>query len=384
MRSTDRPERKLRQRSSTSDRRARCDEAGAEPNSRSSSAPNVSRSQPRAAMSPSAFSHRTAVRKASSVSATSRGPCVAETRPPGPPMMSTPFASMARRRRLMRLGSRAPLMPLKPSRSGSKVAGSIAMRPRVREDHEGGRLAVDAPGHLLLDEDLAHPLADRLGRRLGLGADVARARRAASVATAAAAHSGLALKVPWWPIFSRPAAFAAAGSSWSMSPALPATAPPGSPPATILASTQRSGVTPKRACAPPRDQRKPVITSSMISTTPRALRHFAQAGEEARRAAAPCPTTRPTLEDHRRDVVARSRASRRPARRRRPAAGSVCSTSAGGMPGRHRAVEVRHRAGARPDRASRGSVRRSARPSACRCRRARAAARDARPRFPTR
>ena len=51
----------------------------------------------------------------------------------------------------------------------------------------------------------------------------------------------------------------------------PATAPPGSPPATIFASTHMSGVTPKRACAPPRDQRKPVITSSRISTTPRAL-----------------------------------------------------------------------------------------------------------------
>ena len=34
-----------------------------------------------------------------------------------------------------------------------------------------------------------------------------------SVATAAAAHSGLELNVPWWPIFSRPAALAAAGSS---------------------------------------------------------------------------------------------------------------------------------------------------------------------------
>jgi hypothetical protein len=51
------------------------------------------------AMSPSALSQRTAVRKASSVCATSRAPCVADTRPPGAPMMSTPLASMAMRRR---------------------------------------------------------------------------------------------------------------------------------------------------------------------------------------------------------------------------------------------------------------------------------------------
>jgi uncharacterized protein (TIGR02118 family) len=50
-------------------------------------------------MSPSALSQRTAVRKASTVCATSRGPCMAETRPPGAPMMSTPLASRAMRRR---------------------------------------------------------------------------------------------------------------------------------------------------------------------------------------------------------------------------------------------------------------------------------------------
>jgi hypothetical protein len=49
---------------------------------------------------------------------------------------------------------------------------------------------------------------------------------------------------------------------------LPATAPPGRPPARIFAIVVRSGVTPSFACTPPGDQRKPVITSSKIRTTP--------------------------------------------------------------------------------------------------------------------
>ena len=52
----------------------------------------------------------------------------------------------------------------------------------------------------------------------------------------------------------------------------PRRAPPkaasGSPPPTILPRIVRSGRTPKRACAPPRATRKPVITSSKTSSAP--------------------------------------------------------------------------------------------------------------------
>jgi hypothetical protein len=86
---------------------------------------------------------------------------------------------------------------------------------------------------------------------------------------AAAADSGLALKVP--------ACATRDARSQSGSPRkaiidmmsrLPHSAPPGSPPATIFASVVISGVMPKRAWAPPGDQRNPVITSSKIRTEP--------------------------------------------------------------------------------------------------------------------
>ncbi len=48
----------------------------------------------------------------------------------------------------------------------------------------------------------------------------------------------------------------------------PVTAPPGKPPARILARVVRSGRMPYSACAPPGDTRKPVTTSSKISSTP--------------------------------------------------------------------------------------------------------------------
>ena len=47
---------------------------------------------------------------------------------------------------------------------------------------------------------------------------------------------------------------------------MPATAPPGNPPATILAKVARSGVTPASACAPPGETRNPVTTSSKIKS----------------------------------------------------------------------------------------------------------------------
>ena len=85
----------------------------------------------------------------------------------------------------------------------------------------------------------------------------------------AAADSGFALNVPLWPM--RDALLKPGSSlSWIMSmiSALPVTAPPGSPPPSILASVHMSGVTPYSSCAPPLDMRNPVTTSSKISTTP--------------------------------------------------------------------------------------------------------------------
>src|SRR5436305_10110981 len=76
-------------------------------------------------ISPSAFIQRTLVRNASSVRPASFGPCDAETSPPGAPMMSTPFASMAMRRRWLRLGLRTAFNSLNPNCSGSNVSGSI-------------------------------------------------------------------------------------------------------------------------------------------------------------------------------------------------------------------------------------------------------------------
>ena len=92
-----------------------------------------------------------------------------------------------------------------------------------------------------------------------------------------------------------------------MMSARPATAPPGSPPATILASTHRSGMTPKRACAPPRDQRKPVITSSKISSDAVLLasRRAGRRGNPS--GSGTMPHEAPDrFEDHGGDVVARS------------------------------------------------------------------------------
>ena len=153
-------------------------------------------------------------------------------------------------------------------------------------------------------QDLPHPGADVLAVRFRLRANlVALDDRERGDGRRRAQRVGVegALMADFFP----PAALAAAGSSWSMMSARPATAPPGSPPATILASTHMSGMTPKRACAPPRDQRKPVMTSSRISTTPRSLGHGAQAGEETLRQRHHAPRSAGCLEDHGRDVVAR-------------------------------------------------------------------------------
>src|SRR4030067_833445 len=52
-------------------------------------------------------------------------------------------------------------------------------------------------------------------------------------------------------------------------PRRPATAPPGSPPASTLARQVRSGTTLYSFCAPPGETRKPVTTSSKMRKTPR-------------------------------------------------------------------------------------------------------------------
>ncbi len=49
---------------------------------------------------------------------------------------------------------------------------------------------------------------------------------------------------------------------------LPPKAPTGMPPPMIFPSVVRSGRTPETSCTPPRATRKPVMTSSKISTAP--------------------------------------------------------------------------------------------------------------------
>ena len=89
-----------------------------------------------------------------------------------------------------------------------------------------------------------------------------------SAAVPAAADTGLALNVPGCAIFSRPARAVTLKSSRSRMSLRPATHAPGSPPATILAKLDRSGRTSNAICAPPLVARKPVTTSSKISSTP--------------------------------------------------------------------------------------------------------------------
>ena len=69
---------------------------------------------------------------------------------------------------------------------------------------------------------------------------------------AAAAHTGLELKVPF--CATRSVRSHAASPRWAIMDMMafrPTTAAPGRPPATILASVVMSGVTPKYAWAPP-------------------------------------------------------------------------------------------------------------------------------------
>ena len=78
----------------------------------------------------------------------------------------------------------------------------------------------------------------------------------------------------------------------SMTSRLPATAPPGMPPAMILAIVVRSGVTPNRCWAPPGAQRKPVMTSSKMSSDAVLAGDIANGLEEVLLRAGSWPTTR--------------------------------------------------------------------------------------------
>ena len=62
--------------------------------------------------------------------------------------------------------------------------------------------------------------------------------------------------------------------------ARPPNAASGSPPPAILPRIVRSGVTPKRSCAPPRATRKPVITSSKTSSAPAASQSIRSASRK--------------------------------------------------------------------------------------------------------
>ena len=128
---------------------------------------------------------------------------------------------------------------------------------------------------------------------------------AASMATPAAAESGFALNVPACAIFVRRFSSGSALVARIAHARLrgPTTAPPGSPPERILASVVRSGVMPSASCAPPGATRKPVTTSSKISSAParRVSSRSAATNDGGARHRAEVRARR--LEDHRRDVA---------------------------------------------------------------------------------
>ena len=65
-----------------------------------------------------------------------------------------------------------------------------------------------------------------------------------------------------------------------------------------------SGRIPKRCCAPPRATRKPVITSSKISSAPWRVREFAQRFQKSRRGRNAAHVADHRLDDHRGDLSA--------------------------------------------------------------------------------
>ena len=104
-------------------------------------------------------------------------------------------------------------------------------------------------------------LHERARGRLDLLLEARFARTSFRVARPAATATGLPDSVPAW--YTGPS-----GAIFSMMSRRPPNAPTGRPPPITLPSVVRSGRMPKRACAPPSATRKPVITSSKISTAP--------------------------------------------------------------------------------------------------------------------
>ena len=135
-----------------------------------------------------------------------------------------------------------------------------------------------------------------------------RRRAAASAARPAAVASGFPDSVPAW--YTGPS-----GASSSISAAGPPTAASGSPPPTTLPKIERSGVMPKRSCAPPTPTRKPVITSSNTSSAPLRVHRSRRPVEEAVGRAA-------------RDPCWRRSARRGPPRRSAPCSASAASSAA--------------------------------------------------------
>ena len=116
-----------------------------------------------------------------------------------------------------------------------------------------------------------------------------------------------------------------------MTSARPPKAPTCRPPPMTLPKHDRSGVTPKRSCAPPRASRKPVITSSKTSSAPTRSHSARRPGEEPGAGRDQAHVGGDRLDDDARDVARRARA---PGCR---ATTTVSATATGGDAGRARA-----------------------------------------------
>ena len=83
----------------------------------------------------------------------------------------------------------------------------------------------------------------------------------------------------------------------------PPYAPTGNPPPITLPSVVRSGLMPYSCCAPPKATRKPVMTSSKISSAPVLCECSRSASQEARRRRHATHVAHDRFDNNRRDVV---------------------------------------------------------------------------------